>query len=208
MNRATAVVLVVAAALAGAATAYLVARPGEAPPALERATRLDAPRPLPAVALFDQAGAAWGLERLRGRWTLLFFGFTNCPDVCPTTLATLASARRLLADLPADERPALLFATVDPARDTPESVARYVAHFDPAYTGVTGDPAEIERLTRELGVAVHIGAADGDGRYAVDHSAAVFLVDPDAAFSALFGAPHDAEAIARDYRRLVAARAR
>jgi protein SCO1/2 len=208
MNRAAAAVLVIAAALAGAVTAFLVTRPGAAPPALERATRLDAPRPLPAVTLLDQAGAAWGPDRLRGRWTLLFFGFTHCPDVCPTTLATLAGARRLLSDLPAGEQPGLLFATVDPARDTPQALAQYVGHFDPAFAGVTGDAAEIGRLTREMGVAVHIGAADADGRYAVDHSAAVFLVDPDAAYSALFGAPHDAAVIARDYRLLVAARGR
>lgn len=207
MNRTTAIVLVLAAILAGAASAYFVTRAGRAPPALEQATLLDTPRPLPAVALVDQSGAPFDRERLRGQWTLLFFGFTNCPDVCPTTLATLAAARRLLADLPPASQPQVLLATVDPARDTPEVLARYVSHFDRSFGGITGDTQSLQQLTGDLGVAVFIGAPDAAGNYAVDHSAAVFLIDPDAAFAALFGAPHDAAVMARDYRRLIAARA-
>ncbi len=208
MNRAAIVAAVIAAAVAGVATALLMAQPERSPPALEQATRLDAPRPLPAIELVDQSGASFGLQRLRGHWTLLFFGFTNCPDVCPTTLATLADVRRQLADLPPDRRPAVLFASVDPARDSPDRLAGYVSHFDPAFEAVTGDAESVGRLTRELGVVVHIGVPDRDGNYVVDHSAAIFLVDPDAAFVALFGAPHVADVMARDYRRLVAAQAR
>ena len=96
--------------------------------------------------------------------------------------------------------------SVDPGRDTPELLARYVAHFDPSFTGVTGSPKSIEVLTKALGVAVVIGPPAPDGSYAVDHSAAVFLVDPDGRVAALFGTPHEAGAIARDYRRIVAAR--
>jgi protein SCO1/2 len=80
-----------------------------------------------------------------------------------------------------------------------------VSHFDPAFVGLTGRPSELDALARELGVAVIVGAADADGNYSVDHSAAVFLVDPEARVVALFTAPHDADAIARDYRRIVAA---
>lgn len=200
--------MAVAGALAGVATAYLLTRAGPGMPALERATLFAASRPLPAIALQDQSGRTFDIARLRGRWTLLFFGFTNCPDVCPTTLATLAEARRQLADLPAGEIPDVVLATVDPARDTPAALARYVAHFDPSFTGITGSAESIAAITRDLGVAVMIGAPAADGSYTVDHSAAVFLIDPDAAFAALFGAPHDAGTIARDYRRIVAARAR
>ena len=208
MNRATLAAVAVASALAGVAAAFVLTRAQPAMPALERATLFEASRPLPAIALQDQSGQAFDLARMHGHWTLLFFGFTNCPDVCPTTLATLAEARRQLADLPPDEIPEVVLATVDPARDTPAALARYVAHFDPSFTGITGSRESIEVFTRDLGVVVMIGEPAADGSYTVDHSAAIFLIDPAAAFTALFSTPHDAGTIARDYRRIVSARAR
>ena len=208
MNRSTLAAAAVAGALAGVAAGFVLTRTEPAMPALERATLFEASRPLPAIALQDQSERAFDRGRMRGHWTLLFFGFTNCPDVCPTTLATLAEARRQLADLPPGEIPDVVLATVDPARDTPATLARYVAHFDPSFTGITGSPESIEAFTRDLGVAVMIGEPAADGSYTVDHSAAVFLIDPAAEFTALFSTPHEAATIARDYRRIVSARAR
>ncbi len=204
MNRKFALLLVLVAALAGAATAWItIKRPGD-PPALEQATMLDVARPLPQFELVDQAGRAFQHASLRGQWTLMFFGFTNCPDVCPTTLAELAEVRRKLKDLPAGDLPAVVFVSVDPNRDTSEALGRYVAHFDPQFLAVTGQPAAIEALTRDLGVAVFIGPPSEDGNYTVDHSAAIFLIDPSAAFTAVFSSPHRADVIARDYRSIVA----
>ena len=117
---------------------------------------------------------------MRGRWTFVFFGFVNCPDVCPTTLATLAAVRNSLADLAEPYRPRVVLVSVDPARDTPAVLAQYVLHFDPSFVGVTGSPAALDTLTRALGVAVIVGPADAAGNYSVDHTAAVFLVDPEA----------------------------
>jgi protein SCO1/2 len=208
MKRALVAALVVAGLLAGVAAGFYFTRVRGAPPELERATLFETPRPLPAFALVDQAGRAFDRERLRGRWTFLFFGFVNCPDLCPTTLATLAEVRRIVAGLPAGERPAVVFVSVDPARDTPEVLGRYVAHFDRSFAGVTGAADAIDALTRHLGVAVVIGTPAADGGYSVDHTAAIFLIDPSASQAALFGSPHDAAAIARDYRRIVAARPR
>jgi protein SCO1 len=202
MNRNWRIGIIAVSVLAGSASALLYTRGREAP-MLTQATRLDAPRSLPALALIDHEGRPFGASRLRGHWTLLFFGFTNCPDVCPTTLAMLAAARESLADLPKSERPEVVLVTVDPARDTPAVLARYVTHFDPTFTGVTGEASAIELLTRELGVAVMIAAPSADGSYAVDHTAAIFLIDPDAAWIALFGAPHSAATIAADYRALI-----
>ncbi len=204
MKRPVVLLVLLAAALAGAATAWFMQQ-STGPPALEQATLLDAPRPLPDFTLTDQAERPFGRDQLRGRWTLMFFGFTNCPDVCPTTLATLAAVSRELADLPAAERPAVVLVSVDPARDTPAALGRYVAHFDPQFQGVTGRPESLEVLTRNLGVAFSIGAASADGSYTVDHTAAIFLIDPAAAFRAVFGSPHVADVIARDYRGIVAA---
>jgi len=96
--------------------------------------------------------------------------------------------------------------SVDPGRDTPPVLAQYVAHFDPSFTGVTGDPAAIETLTRALGVAVAVGAPTDDGSYAVDHTAAIFLVDPAGRVAALFNTPHEARAIVRDYLQIVGTR--
>jgi protein SCO1/2 len=208
MNRPLIAAVVVAGVLAGAATGYMLTRADRAPSSLERATLFATPRPLPDFSLVDQAGRRFDRERLRGHWTLLFFGFTHCPDVCPTTLATLADMRRRLADLPPGDVPQVVLASVDPGRDTPAALAQYVVHFDPTFTGVTGDRESIEALTRDLGVAVMIGPPGADGSYTVDHTAAIFLIDPGAAYAAVFGTPHDAGTIARDYRSIVAARAR
>ncbi len=205
MNRTLAAAVVAAGILAGVAAAWLYAREHGRPPELEHATLFEAPRALPAFSLVDQAGRPFGPDRLRGHWSLLFFGFTNCPDVCPTTLATLAAVRKSLGDPRRDDAPAVVFVSVDPGRDTPDVLGRYVEYFDPAFVGATGSREAIDALAAALGVAVIIGPPAADGSYAVDHSAAIFLVDPEARIAALFGAPHDAQAIARDYRRIVAA---
>jgi protein SCO1 len=205
VNRAALVVLVLAATLAGVGAALVVTRSPE-PPALEQATLFETPRPMTEFSLVDHEGRPFDLARLRGHWTFLFFGFVNCPDVCPTTLATLAEARRIASDLPAATKPSVVLVSVDPGRDTPDVLGRYVAHFDPSFTGVTGRPESIEALTRDLGVAVILGPPDAGGNYSVDHSAAIFLVDPQARLAALFGTPHEAPVIARDYQSIVAAR--
>jgi protein SCO1/2 len=206
MSRLLVLAIVVAGIIAGVAAAQYLRRTDSSPPELEQAVLFSAARALPGFALVDQAGQPFGPERLRGQWTFLFFGFVNCPDVCPMTLATLAATRTSLADLPADLQPAVTLVSVDPERDTPEVLARYVSHFDPSFTGVTGSPEEIESLTRGLGVAVMVGPADAEGNYSVDHTAALFLVDPDGRQAALFSGPHEAGTIARDFRRIVAAR--
>ncbi|HEX9708148.1 MAG TPA: SCO family protein [Steroidobacteraceae bacterium] len=208
MKRAYVAALVVAGILSGIAAGFYFTRMRGGPPALERAILFETPRPLPEFALVDQAGRTFDRESLRGGWTFLFFGFVNCPDVCPTTLATLAEVRRIAGDLPPGDRPQVALVSVDPARDTPDVLARYVAHFDPEFTGVTGSAGSIDALTRHLGVAVVVGPTADDGSYSVDHTAALFLIDPSARQSALFGSPHDAAVIARDYRRIVAARPR
>lgn len=206
MPRLLVIAIAAAGIVAGAAVARHVWRTDIAAPVLEQAVLFSESRDLPDFELVDQAGGPFTPARLHGRWTLLFFGFVNCPDVCPTTLATLAAARRALEDLPAADRPAVTLVSVDPGRDAPEVLARYVGHFDPDFEGVTGSAESIAALTDGLGVAVIVGPAGSDGSYAVDHTASVFLVGPDGRFAGLFGAPHDSGKIARDFRRIVAAR--
>ena len=120
-----------------------------APLALASGTALPEARAIPDFSFVDQAGHPFGRANLQGHWSLVFTGFTNCPDVCPTTLALMSQLRRQLhrGDLQ------FVFVSVDPERDTPAVVARYLAHFDPALVGATGERPEMERFTAGLGLA-------------------------------------------------------
>jgi protein SCO1/2 len=174
-----------------------------APPVLQRAVRLpDAPR-LPALALVDETGSPFDGSRFRGRWTYVFFGFASCPDICPTTLATLAEVRQRLRELPLERQPAVLLVSVDPARDDPARLGAFVRHFDADFHAVTGEVAAIDRLASALGAAYARVPLPGGG-YTVDHSSSLFLVGPDGGLVATSGVPHDAAIIADDYRGLVA----
>lgn len=169
---------------------------------LAKATLLDPPRALPEFTLTDHTGANFAAAQLKDHWSLLFFGFTHCPDVCPTTLGMLAQTEKALADLPAEQRPQIVLVSVDPQRDTPEQLASYVRFFSPSFTGVTGSQEAIDKFTRALGVPVAISPL-ANGGYSVDHSAAIFLIDPSGALRALFSTPHSPAIIAADYRRIV-----
>lgn len=173
-----------------------------APAAPERATEFAEPRALPPIELIDQDGRPFGAASLRGGWTLVFFGFTRCPDVCPTTLATLARTRSALADLPPAEQPHVLLISLDPEYDTAERLAAYVRSFDPDFLGATGDPDGIAAVAAGFGVP-HARVAAGADTYTVDHGSGVFFVAPEG-LVAYSGAPHDAAVLARDYRRIVA----
>lgn len=172
-------------------------------PALATATLLTPPRPLPDVTFIDHEGKAFGGDRLRGRWSLLFFGFTSCPDVCPATLAILAQSEKALSDLPAAQRPQIILVSVDPQRDTPAQLSAYVKFFSPSFTGITAAQEIIDDVTRQMGVPVAITQL-GDGNYTVDHSASIFLIDPEGALRALFSMPHSPQTIADDFRRIAA----
>jgi protein SCO1/2 len=173
-------------------------------PTLAKATLLDPARPLPPLAFTDQDGQPFGLEQLRGHWSILFFGFTSCPDICPTTLALLAQVEKKLADLPAEQRPHIVLVSVDPRRDTPERLAQYVKSFSPTFTGITSDQAAVQEFALKMGVPVAISEQAG-GSYTVDHSAAIFMVDPSGALRALSSTPHEVPIIAEDFRSIVAA---
>jgi protein SCO1/2 len=210
MSRNQSIAVAAIVAIVAVASGMLLARAllnpqGSAQLSLAKATLLTPPRPLPDFQLIDQDGAAFNLSHLRNRWSLLFFGFTHCPDVCPTSLGVLARAERELAELPPNERPQIVFVSVDPKRDTPQQLASYVKFFSSTFTGVTGTQQSIDDFTRALGVPVAITPTE-NGDYSVDHSAAIFLIDPQGAMRALFSTPHTALVIADDYRRIVDAK--
>src|SRR5262245_54484843 len=171
------------------------------PGAATSATVLDAPRPLPQFSLVDEHGAAVTRNELEGRWTFLFFGFTHCPDVCPMTLQVLARTLHSFDDLPPEQRPNARFVTVDPERDTPAQLAGYLSAFKADIHGITGTPDAIDALTRALGVA-YARVEEPNGGYTMDHTAALFLLDPQARLVAVFTPPHDARALAADLRAI------
>ena len=196
---AIAVVLAVTAAVAGA---WFAARLG-APALPEHARMLSTPRPVPAVPATDHTGASFGAEDFRGHWTVAFFGFTHCPDICPTTLHLLANARRALDDLPEEKRPRIMMISVDPGRDTPERLSEYVPYFHPEFRGLHVAAQHLPELTRSFGAAYAYSPL-GDHSYTVDHTASIFLVDPQGRVAAVFPTPHTAAGVASDLRRIIA----
>lgn len=200
------VILVGIVAIVAAAAGVLLSRQMMDSPlsqaAMTAGTLIQPPRALPNIELIDQDRKPFASSRLQGRWSFLFFGFTNCPDLCPATLTTLAQIEKRLQDLPQEDRPHVVLVSVDPQRDTPEQLKKYVSFFSPSFEGVTGTPESIEAFTRQMGVPVAIQQHD-NGAYTVDHSGAIFLIDPQGAMHALFSTPHDVAKIADDYRRIV-----
>src|SRR5258708_2663676 len=159
------------------------------------------PKPLTAFALTDHKNRVFDLASLKGKWTFLFFGFTHCPDVCPTTLAVLARARANIAKNTAGaEDIQFVFVSVDPNRDTAGKLRQYLEYFDPTFLGVTGDNAQIANLAGQLGAADQVAITPGLENYPVYHTAAVFLLDPRARYHAVFTPPHDAEAIGKRFK--------
>lgn len=199
----TLIAVVAAAALTlGAVLAFVTSRP-EAP-AIDGLLWPQS-KALTAFALEDQDRKAFDLGRLRGHWTLLFFGYTNCPDICPVTLSVLKNAIALMAEAHADaELPQVVFVSVDPKRDTLEHLGAYVSHFDPRFLGVTGSDDKLAAFAGQLGALYVLNDPDAQGEYAVDHTAAIFLIDPRGHLVALFQAPHAADVLARDIPRIQA----
>jgi len=130
--------------------------------------------------LTDHNGSPFQLRNLRGNIVLLAFGFTNCPNICPSTLAALANVARRLP-LEAQERLRVVFITIDPERDTPEKLKAYVPFFDKRFMGLTGDPATIAAVAKAYGAYFKKAppAEDNPADYMVDHSTSVQLIDPE-----------------------------
>jgi protein SCO1 len=170
---------------------------------LPAATLINDTQPLPVFALHRSGGALTDADLL-GHWTLLDFGYTFCPDICPTTLATLKDIETRLATA-GIAAPQVVFVSVDPARDTPKRLADFVHFFDPGFIGATGSDAELAALAKHLGVQYQRHDETDKQHYTVDHGAVVYLIDPQGRLKATFSWPHDPAAIVRDYVRITSA---
>jgi protein SCO1/2 len=185
---------VVFAVLMGFAIALglLFARLSPSPQASQPLEWLDAPRPVGAFTLQSTEGRL-DQRSLLGRWTIVLFGFVQCPDICPTSMSQLAALGRELADLPADDV-LLVFVSVDPGRDSVADVDRYARFFSPSILGVTGEPAQLERLATDLGVRFGVSTDAGD--YSVAHSLTFSIIDPQGRLRGRFRPGFDAPRLA------------
>ncbi len=162
---------------------------------------LDPPDPAAPLALVDSTGRAFDLAGERGKVVLVFFGYTHCPDICPTTLADWTKAKRLLGDASRDVR--WIFASVDPARDTPAVAQRYAAKFDPGFLGLSGDEAQVAAAMAAWKVASVRDAGGTDATYTVSHPSSVFVIDREGRVRLLHRNGLPAAQIADDIRALL-----
>lgn len=164
-------------------------------------------QPARSLQPFDLAvsdGSRASAATLRGHWTVVFLGFTHCPDVCPTTLTELSKAQRDWRDIPAETRPKVLFVSVDPERDTAEALGKYAHYFDEETIAATAEPAALTEFTKSLGM-VYMKVPLGDSDYSIDHSATLVLLDPQGRQAGLIRPPFDWKSIAGDLRLLAEA---
>ncbi|MBP0940004.1 SCO family protein [Pseudomonas alliivorans] len=134
-------------------------------------------RSLPSLSMSDQNGAPVAVDELKGKWTLVFFGYTYCPDICPTTLAQLRDIRTKLPQ-EAVHNMRVVLVSVDPDRDTPQQLKQYLGYFDPRYIGLTAPVADIQKLASALSIPF-IPADTSKPGYTVDHSGNLALIGPD-----------------------------
>jgi len=146
----------------------------------------ETPRNLPEFNLIDHNGEPFTLENLKGQWSLVFFGFTSCPDVCPTTMALLDKVKQRFANHPIQ----YVMVTVDPERDTQERLKNYLNFYNPEFVGVTG----AEKMIRAVALTMNISFAkvplDDNGNYSMDHGTYLVLVNPEGQYHAFMKAPH------------------
>ena len=156
-------------------------------------------KPLPDFSLTDTAGGTFNKTRLTGHWSLLYFGYTHCPDACPTTLAALDKFANQTAKLQAALKPHVYFISVDPKRDSLTLLRNYTLYFNPGFIGATGSLDALRALTGPLGVDFSYGKPDAKGDYGVVHTSFVVLVDPQAEEVALFSPPLEPTRMTTDY---------
>lgn len=209
-NRTTLIVLIAALA-AGlglwAARGHFGPAGGERPE-LQTVRLFDHPRELPAFALRQSDGTQLISGELKGHWTLIFLGFTHCPDVCPTTLAELAQAQKRWEPLPEARRPRVLFVSVDPERDTPMKIGGYAHAFHRDTLAATADLPALESFAKSLSlVFMRVPAPEGvpADQYTVDHSAAIAVLDPQGRMAGVIQPPLQPKAIAEDMTALTQA---
>lgn len=168
------------------------------PPELLKGVLLPKTKPLGEVAFTDHNGKPFTLNQLKGKWSILFFGFTNCPDVCPSTMQTLKLVKQKVAQAKQWHNFQVVMVSVDPERDTTERLNSYVPFFDPEFIGVNASVEHTSAFAKNLGILFFKGKPLESGGYDVDHGAALILVNPKGQFAGLFSGPHKVDEISQD----------
>ena len=198
MNRTTVLVSILLGGILLIIATFFIIRQTN-PPEIETGTLLSQPKTLPKFEFIDHHGETITRSDLTGQWSLLFTGFTSCPDICPATIYVLNELDKKLRSNDTELRMILL--SIDPERDTPEVMAQYLDLFSSSLTGITGSLSGIEQFCNEIGMSfIHIpGTA---GRYTVEHSGALVLIDPRARISGYFRPPFDPDLMALDLQAI------
>jgi len=201
------ILLPVLAAILGLVMAWrwFGGEPSPERPALRAVTLFSPARELPSFSLRQSDGTPLIPGELKGHWTLVFLGFTHCPDVCPTTLAQLAGAQKQWMQLPEATRPRVLFVSVDPERDTPDAIGEYAHGFHRDTLAATADVPALESFAKSLSmVFAKVPAPDGApaDQYSMDHSASMAVLDPKGRLSGFITPPFDPKDIAADMTAL------
>jgi protein SCO1/2 len=165
---------------------------------LQTTTVFDSPREVGAFKLIDTQGKAFTEKDLAGHWSMLFFGFTRCPMICPTTMTAMNQVVTQLKDAP---KPQVWFISIDPNRDSLKRIRRYVTGFNTDFMGATGSKKELDKLTKQLNV-LYMQVKGNDksaGEYNIDHSASIMLINPEGKLQGIFSTPPEADKISHDY---------
>ncbi len=203
MNKSSVAIVTILALGLGFGVAWMVRQ--SQPIQLEAGTWFgEQARALPDFELIDQNGETFTGDDLLGKWQLLFFGYTHCPDICPNSLQTLADTIKAFDDRDISDALQVIFVTVDPERDSPEILKSYVEYFNPSFIGATGSTENLDQLTRSIGISYLRNQQGADEtNYEVAHSTAFVLLNPSVEFAAVFSAPHDSRLLASDLTKII-----
>ena len=169
-------------------------------------TWLQHPRAINEFHLTGTDGSIFDNQSLKGQWTFMFFGFTNCGYLCPTTMAELGKTYRLLVDKKVQPLPKVVMISIDPSRDTLQKMNSYVHAFDKHFYGARGSSSVVQKMTKEMGVVyTRVAAPQGQdkGNYDIQHSGAVMVFNPKGELNAFFTAPHKSDDLVKDYRSII-----
>ena len=165
-------------------------------------TVLQFPQEVPSMdGMVFHTGEPAGLDRFAGDVALVYFGYTNCPDICPTTLFNAARAREMMGS--AGDRLQVIMVSVDPQRDTADALGTYVGHFDDTFLGVTGNPDDLSRVATLFGIHVKQNEGSVEEGYTVDHTGSLMAIDPEGSIRVLYPHDVDPEALADDLVELL-----
>ena len=174
------------------------------PKTVKVATILEPTRPLVDFKLLDNKNELFTKNDLLGHWTILFFGFTHCPGICPTTMTELAKVSQEMKQMKATE-PTYIMVSIDPQRDSPSRLNAYVKSFNPNFLGLTGSETEINKLMQDLNI-VYIktyNKQETSAEYEIEHSGTLMLVNPQGELAAFFSMPHQSNLIALDLIKII-----